>query len=71
MNTRIVERTMPGGNVVFVIQQQHFLFRWWWVDAWVNSLNGPDCTDTFLSLDEAERALPFFDKTLVSDRVVT
>jgi hypothetical protein len=34
---RIIERTMPDGMVEFTIQQKHFLFFWWWVDAWISN----------------------------------
>ena len=34
---RIIKRIMPDGRVEFTIQQRHFLFFWWWVDAWVNN----------------------------------
>lgn len=55
MKTRIVERTNVDGGVSFVIQQKHFLFRWMWVDAWINSLAGACCRDEFETLDIAKR----------------
>lgn len=67
---RIVERTAPDGSKTFVIQQRHFLFRWMWVDAWVNSLAGAACNDSFPTLAEAENMLCFFDGTPVRERVV-
>jgi hypothetical protein len=63
MKSRIIKRTSPGGNISYVIQQKHFLFRWWWVDAWVNSLSGASCEDSFATLEEAQKNLPYFDKT--------
>ena len=66
---RIVERTYPSGNKRYVIQQKHFLFRWWWVDAWVNSGN-PACKDTFDTLEEVEKNLCYFDGTKVIDKVI-
>ena len=54
---------------MWVIQQRHFLFRWLWVDAWVNSLAGAACSDTFFTPEDAERALPFFDGTKVVERI--
>jgi hypothetical protein len=60
---RIIERTCPDGSVSYVIQQKHFLFRWWWVDAWVNSWDGAWCQDTFPSLEEAVSNLCYFDGT--------
>lgn len=67
---RIVERTSPNGSKTFVIQQKHFLFRWMWVDAWVNSLAGAACQDTFYSLEKAKEELCFFNGTATTDRVV-
>lgn len=70
MKARIVERTAPDGGKCFVIQQKHFLFRWWWVDAWVNSLAGAACQDTFNTRAEAHANLCFFDGTPTTDVVV-
>jgi hypothetical protein len=69
MKARIVRRTDPTGNESFVIQQKHFLFRWLWVDAWINSWAGAACNDTFYSLEAAEKALPYFDGTPWIDEV--
>jgi len=68
---RIIERTAPDGNKKYVIQQKHFLFRWWWVDAWVNSLVGAYCTSTFSTLEEAEKNLCWFNGTPWVDRELT
>ena len=70
MSVRIIERTNPDGRVLFVIQQRHFLFRWWWVDAWINSSDGANCTDSFGSLDEAMKNLCYFDGTQYTERIV-
>lgn len=70
MKTRIIERTGPEGSRCYVIQQKHFLFRWWWVDAWVNSLDGASCRDSFSTLDEARANLCYFDGTKTVDKVV-
>lgn len=70
MKTRIVERTHPDGGKTYVIQQRHFLFRWLWVDAWLNSWELGDCKDTFLTLREAEENLRYFDGTKHKDKVV-
>jgi len=67
---RIVERTGPDGRIRFVIQQKHFLFRWWWVDAWINSSSGAYCTDSFDTLEEAKENICYFDGTKTIDRVV-
>lgn len=67
---RIVERTCVDGTKVFVIQQKHSLFRWWWVDAWTNSCFGAACRDTFMTLEEARENLCYFDGTKVQDKEV-
>lgn len=36
---------MPDGRIEFTIQQRHFLFFWWWVDAWVNN-------DVYIVIDQ-------------------
>ena len=65
---RIVERTHPDGRISYIIQQRHFLFRWWWVDAWVN--HGPDCEDSFGSLEQAKKHLCYYDGSKCIDRVI-
>ena len=70
MKARIIERTGPEGRKSYQIQQRHFLFRWWWVDAWVNSSCGAACTDYFSTLSEAKRHLCYFDGTPIKERVV-
>lgn len=67
---RIVERTNVDGRVLYVIQQKHFLFRWWWVDAWINSEDGASCRDDFTTLEEARRNLCYFDGSKSNDHVV-
>ena len=70
MNCRIVERTHVDEQIAFVIQQKHFLFRWWWVDAWINSPCGASCQDSFSSLEEAKKNLCYFDGSSYRDRIV-
>jgi hypothetical protein len=70
MKARIVERTAPDGSKQYVIQQRHGLFRWWWVDAWINSWAGAACRDSFPTLEEAKRKLCWFDGTPCTDRVM-
>ncbi len=65
---RIIERTMPNGRKEFTIQQKHFLFFWWWVDAWVN--NDVSTTDSFSTLEEAQKNLCYFDGTKCREVVV-
>ena len=67
---RIIERTGVKNNITYVIQQKHFLFRWWWVDAWVNSLDGTACVDYFNTYEEAKQNLCYFDGSSCKDRVV-
>ena len=67
--TRIVMKTFPGGRICYTIQQ-HFLFRWMWVDAWINSPFGAACQDTFYTLEEAKRNLCYFDGTKTKIEVV-
>ena len=70
MKVRIIERTAPNKSKTYVIQKRHFLFRWWWVDAWINSPYGAECQDTFSTLEEAQRNLCWFDGTPYTDRVM-
>jgi hypothetical protein len=60
--TRIIKRTY-GGLTEYVVQQKHFLMRWMWVDAWVNSFDGASCVDSFRTLEEAEDNIFRFDGT--------
>ncbi len=67
-NVRIVKKTYPDKRTEFVIQQRHFLFRWWWVDAWINS--DVYCVDYFKTLDEAKNSLCYFDGTQTIEEIV-
>ena len=66
---RIIKRTGPTGHVQYVIQQKHFLFRWMWVDAWLNS-SCPYVRDSFFTMDEAIEHLPLYDGTPTKEEVV-
>lgn len=68
---RIIERTNVDGRKEYVIQQKHFLFRWWWVDAWINSSCGAACQDSFSTLEEAQKNLCYFDNSKCVERVVS
>jgi hypothetical protein len=70
MKVRIIERTNVDGRKSWVIQQKHFLFRWWWVDAWINSIDGAACMDSFSTLEEAEKNLCYFDGTKIKEKVI-
>jgi hypothetical protein len=65
---RIIERTFPDGRVEYTIQQRHFLFFWWWVDAWVNS--DVSTIDSFSSLAEAQKNLCYFDGTKYVEKII-
>ena len=71
MKTRIIKRTNVNGRVTYVIQQKHFIFRWWWVDAWVNSWSGAACNDSFDTLEEANKNLCYFDDSKCIEEVVS
>lgn len=68
-NTRIIKRTLPDNTVKFVIQQRHFLFRWWWVDAWIN--NSVEYEDSFDTFEEAEKNICYFDGTKCKETVIS
>jgi len=70
MKARIIKRTFVDGRVIYVIQQKHSLFRWWWVDAWINSWDGAYCEDSFSTLEEAEKNLCYFDGTKCKEEVI-
>lgn len=66
---RIVKRTAPDGRVQYIIQQKHFMFFWWWVDAWINS--GSVWTkDDFNTVEEAQANLCYFDGTESTDKII-
>ncbi len=67
---RIVERTLVDDRKVYVIQQRHFLFRWLWVDAWINSSAGAWCIDSFSTLEKAQEHLCYFDGSTHKDKVI-
>lgn len=70
MKCRIIERTNVDGKVEYVIQQNHFMFRWTWVDAWVNSLLGAACKDSFSTIEEARANICYFDGSKATDKVL-
>lgn len=70
MKTRIIKRTVPDGRIMYVIQQTHFLFFWWWVDAWINSGMGTYCIDSFRTLKEARANICYFDKSQNKEEVI-
>jgi len=61
--SRIIKSTY-GGQTFYQIQQRHFIFFWWWVPAWINSSLGASApSDTFETLEEAEKNMYLFDGT--------
>lgn len=70
MRARIVKRVHVDGTVEYVIQQRHFLFRWCWVDAWLNDWCGAACRDSWPTLEEAQKNLCYFDDSQSRDEVV-
>lgn len=69
MKARLVEIIYPDGTKAYQIQQRHFLFRWWWVPAWVNSWD-PYIRDTFTSLDDAKSTLALYNGPKKRTRVI-
>lgn len=67
---RIIERTLLNGNKEYTIQQKHFLFKWWWVDAWINSIDGAACQDSFSTFEEAKEHLCYFDGSKCAERIL-
>lgn len=70
MRCRIVKREGVCGDVNFVIQQKHWLFRWMWADAWENSWAGAACNDSYPTFEIAEHHLCHFDGSICTDTVV-
>jgi hypothetical protein len=65
---RIVKRTNVDGVITYIIQQKHFIFRWWWVDAWVNNVVDTKCE--FSSLEELENHLCYFDGSKTKQEIL-
>lgn len=56
---RIIKRTEPYEEPVYVIQQRRRVFFWRWIDVWC-ACSGNNCTDTFDTLEEAKDYLHHF-----------
>jgi len=69
MNLRIVERTYPSGNILYVIQKKYWLFKDKWVDCEIASFGFYE-TARFKTLEEAKKNLYLFSKTKIIDKVV-
>ena len=67
---RIIKKTWENDRITYIIQQKHFLFRWWWVDAWINSGSGAACKDEFDTEQEAKDNLWRFDGTKAKKEIV-
>lgn len=64
---RIVKKNYFG-NVWYQIQQRHFVFFWWWVPAWINSISGASAPqDTFETLEQAKANLKYFDGSKIDE----
>lgn len=71
MKARILKTTTPTGGVFYTIQQRHYIFRWWWVDAWINSWLGAACPQTtFNNYADALKQLPLFNGGKYTQEVV-
>ena len=70
MKARIIKRVGVDGHTQFIIQQKHSLFRWWWVDAWINS-GSVWCQDDFGTLEEAKKNLCYFDGSKCVETVMS
>ena len=68
MTARIVKKTNVDGRIEFTIQQRHFLFFWWWVDAWMN--NDVSTTDSFSTYEEAQNHLCYFDGSKGKEEII-
>lgn len=68
MKCRIIKRTGVDKSIVYVIQQKVFFFGW--RDAWLNSLCGASCRDSFSTLEEAKRNLCYFDNSKIIEEVI-
>lgn len=65
---RIVKRIHSDRSIEYVIQQKHFLFFWWWVDAWMN--DDVSTIDSFDTLEEAENNLCYFNGSKMVEEVI-
>lgn len=66
---RIIERQNAWAEIQYVIQEKHFLFKWFWVDASINSIDYAGCVDSFATLEEARSNIYKFSDTSI-DRVI-
>lgn len=69
MKARIVEITRPDGQVVYQIQQRHWLFRWIWVGVGCNVWD-IHVQDTFFHLELAKKQLCWYDGTKNKVKVI-
>lgn len=48
-------RILETEDGMFFIQQRHFIFRWWWVEPWVNMIGGVNYPNMLhKTIEEAE-----------------
>lgn len=68
---RIVKETNQVGKVQYIIEQKHFVFRWQWVPASINAIEGVSyCQDYFDTYEEAVQHLPYFNGTKCKRKIV-
>ncbi len=67
---RIVKETRVDGRIEYVIQQKHWLFRWEWVDASINSIDFVNCIDYFNTLEDAKKHLCYFNGSKGKSEIV-
>ena len=58
---RIVKRTYTRGKIEYAIQQKHFMFKWWWVEPWMNRGFIDDRDSVFNTFEEAKDNLQYFN----------
>lgn len=69
MEIRIIERTYPDGRVEYTIQKRHGIFRWAWVDVYLESWKGSNCQGTPPTLRYVQLRL-FFDSSYGYQKLV-
>ena len=65
---RIVEREHPEGYTSYEIQQRHCIFKFWWIDAWLNNWD-LERNSSFSTLEKAKEHLKYFQNGSGYERV--
>jgi hypothetical protein len=66
MKARIIERTYPDGDKIYIIQVRHWMFLWMWVEP-----NDYFANTNCETLEEAKKNICWYNGTKVKDRVVS